>query len=220
MAHHPQPPSQPQLLGIPGLSLAGPKTWAASEEARAQGKKGEEKTAGVLARLLVPRGPTVLHSLRLPMSGIDADIDHVVVAGHDVFVFDSKVWKPAFYWTLAGRTRRGWRRIAFADRHTAEMAVEALKSLFVRQGLHAVVHKPYIVIWPSSQRKPIDLAFYRPRGAKALHGEVLDTKLAKIAAGGSADPGIVAALYPLLSTARLAAAQMREGRLHDAVDEF
>jgi hypothetical protein len=77
------------------------------------------------------------------------------------------------------------------------------------------VHKPYIVIWPSSQRKPVNIAFYRPRGAKAVHGEVLDTRLAKIASGGPADPDIVTALYPLLSTARLAAAQVRDGRLHD-----
>ena len=198
-----------------------------SEEARAQGKKGEEQTARVLAQLLVPGGPTILHSLRLPLRGVDADIDHVVVAGHDLWVFDSKVWKPAFYWTLAGRTRRGFRRIPFADRHTSEMAVQSLGSLLAREHVHAVVHRPYLVVWPSSrQKKPINIVFYRPRGAKAVLGEHLDTRLLKIASGGPADPSIVAALYPLLSTARLATMQMQEGRplrlttRRDVVDEF
>ena len=152
------------------------------------------------------------------MKGIDADIDHVVVAGRDVHIFDSKVWKPAFYWTLRGRTRRGCRRIAFADRHTSEMAMTALRSLFVRQGIRAVVHRPWLVVWASSQRKSINLAFYRPRGAKVIRGEALDTKLAGVAKGGPADPDIVAVLYPLLTTTRLAAT--RPAARPDVVDEF
>jgi hypothetical protein len=208
------------VLGIPGLSLSGSQAWA-SDEARAQGRKGEQRTARVLAQLCAPGGPTVLHSLRLPMTGIDADIDHVVVAGHHVWIFDSKVWKPAFYWTLAGRTRRGWRRVPFADRHTSEMAADSLRALFARQQVRAVIHRPFIVVWPSSSRRPINLAMYRPKGAKAVHGEVLDTKLGKVSAGGPADEGIVAALYPLVSTARLAATRtLRRTDRTDVVDEF
>lgn len=208
----------PQVLGVPGLSLSRAGTWATSEEAREQGRKGEERTAAVLAELAVPGGPTLLHSLRLPMSGVEADIDHVIVAGRNVWVLDSKLWKPARYWTVFGVTRRGWRRVPFADKHTSEMAVEALRSLFVRAGVRAVVHQPFLVVWPSSEKQPVRLGLYRPRGAKAIHGDALESRLGKLAAGGVADQAIVALLYPLLTTARLASTQSPVRR--EVLDEF
>ncbi|MDA8316750.1 MAG: nuclease-related domain-containing protein [Actinomycetota bacterium] len=214
MATTPRHP-YPQILGVPGLSLSGAQAWAASDEAREQGRKGEERTARVLGELLVPNGPTVLHSLRLPMSGIDADVDHVVVAGRNVWILDSKVWKPAVYWTIGGKTRRGLRRIPFADKHTSEMAVTAIGRLLETRGVSVVVHRPYLVVWPSNRSRSMRLGLYRPRGARVVHGEVLDTKLDRIAAGGPADQDVVRVLYPLLSTARLAAMRLPEDRLHD-----
>ena len=217
----PQPPTRPngfpQQLGVPGLSLSGPGTWATSAEAREQGRRGEERTAAVLAHLLTPGGPSVLHSLRLPMAGVEADIDHVVVAGRDVWILDSKTWRPAFYWTLRGRTRRGWRPVSFADRHTSEMALQSLRRRFVESEVSAVVHRPLVVVWPSNQASQMNLALYRPRGAKAIHGDALEGRLARMSQSGPADPAVVAVLYPLLSTARLAATRERP---HRVLDEF
>jgi len=169
---------------------------------RKAGKRGEEKTARVLARVCVPGGPTVLHSLRLPMPGVDADIDHIVVAGRDLFIVDSKTWKPARYWTFAHTTRRGLERVPFADKHTSEMAVRALRSLFAARQVDVVIHEPLVVVWSSNTSKAMKLGLYRPRGAHAIAGEVFEHRVGSLFRHSTADPAVVSALYPLLGTAR------------------
>ncbi|MHB1973785.1 MAG: nuclease-related domain-containing protein [Acidimicrobiales bacterium] len=192
----------PQTLGVPGSSLTGEQSWVVNDEVRKAGKRGEEKTARAIALVCVPGGPTVLHSLRLPMPGVDADIDHVVVAGRDLFIVDSKVWRPSRYWTLAHTTRRGLERVPFADKHTSEMAVRALRSLLAARQVDVVIHEPLIVVWSSNTSRAMKLGLYRPRGAHAIAGEVFEHRVGSLFRHAPADPAVVNALYPLLGTAR------------------
>ena len=208
MATTARPPTRhPQVLGVPGHSLSGRSDWAVNDDVRKIGKKGEERTAEALASIATDGGPTILHSLRLPMSGVDADIDHVVVAGRNVYVVDSKVWKPARYWTVGHVTRRGLERVRFADKHTSEMAVRALRSLLAANQVPAIVHVPTIVVWPSNETRPMHLGLYRPRGARSVAGEKFRRTVARRFPHAPADPAIVQALYPLVGLAPLAKEQ-------------
>ncbi len=76
-----------------------------SSSANQVGAAGERRTAALLDRVAAAEnGPTVLHDLRIP--GARANLDHVVVSGADVWLLDTKVWRPGFYMTVFG-TRGG-----------------------------------------------------------------------------------------------------------------
>jgi hypothetical protein len=65
-----------------------PPLSAAADWAR--GAAGEELTAQLLAPLSL-LGWTVLHDRRIP--GSPANIDHLAIAGTDLFVIDTKAWR-------------------------------------------------------------------------------------------------------------------------------
>src|SRR5690606_3467832 len=120
----PLPPGR--VVGRAGFGLAvGDVSWAANDQVAAVGAAGEERTAIELGRIAArPGGPTVLHDLAIPIPGFTANIDHALVFGHRVVLIDTKKWKPGFYWTVAGRTRRGLEAVPHADRKTMVMARE------------------------------------------------------------------------------------------------
>ena len=71
----------PGVLGRAGGSLVG-ASWAAHAAVARVGRRAELRTADVLDRLASKHaGPTVLHALSIPIPGISANIDHVVVPG-------------------------------------------------------------------------------------------------------------------------------------------
>jgi hypothetical protein len=151
--------------------------WAADKGAAAAGRTGELRTAAELHRVLLAgeSGPTVMHDLMLPLRGGKANIDHVVVSGRDVWLYDSKVWAPGTYWTFRGRTRRGWGRkvLVYADRKTCSMARESISGFLSAHGVSAVVRRPVLVVWPSNRLREPNLAWYRPVGARAIAGKTL-----------------------------------------------
>lgn len=55
-----------------------------------RGAAGEELTARILAPL-TSLGWTILHDRRLPGSG--ANVDHLAIAGDDIYVIDTKAWR-------------------------------------------------------------------------------------------------------------------------------
>ena len=115
----------PNVIGIPGGSLHEMNGRASTGQIHA-GRLGEQKTAAIVGRLCVPGGPTVLHDLTLPMRGISANIDHIIVSGRTVTIIDSKYWKPGIYWTFFGRTFKGLHRVKFADKRITQMASRAI----------------------------------------------------------------------------------------------
>lgn len=156
-----------RVIGVPGGSLQHSEGWAANEDVARIGRTGELRTAEVLNRLAMrPGGADVIHDCRIPIPGISANIDHIVVSGSDVWLIDSKVWKPGFYWTFRGVSRRGSERFPFADKKTLPMAEQAVRG-FLRTG--ARVHC-LLVVWPSSSQSSLRLGLYRPRGARAVAG--------------------------------------------------
>lgn len=191
----------PPVIGIPGGGLVGAH-WAQNDEVASIGRRGEQRTASVLDALASERGPTVLHDLVIPIPGIAANIDHVLVSGHVVVIFDTKVWRPGFYWTL-GKTRRGIERFPAADKRTLPMACDAIGSLLDRSGIRHHKIKLLMVVWPSNDRARCSLWAYRPQGAThVVTGQRIERGARTMLPSKPADQAIVTALVPLVSSIR------------------
>lgn len=164
------------MVGRAGAGLDN-ADWAVNKEVAAVGQGGELRTAAVLHNALLSgeRGPTVMHDLMLPIRGVKANIDHVVISGRDVWLFDSKVWKPGVYWTFGGHTRRGFslKKIGYMDKKTAAMAYRSIADLLSAYGVKANVHRPVLVVWSSSKYGKPNVAWYKPIGARPMAGESL-----------------------------------------------
>lgn len=185
------------VIGDAGGSLedAG---WAANQNVADIGRGGEVRTALLLNRLaLKPGGPTVLHDLSIPIPGFSANIDHAVVSGTTVTLLDSKVWRPAFYWTLPGGTRRGWSRFPFADKKTLPTGVHAMEKLMVARGAPASFAPSVMVVWPSSAHGVLRVWAARPARARAVTGAVFERHLGRFVGTRSADPRVVQVLASL-----------------------
>lgn len=189
-----------QVIGTAGGTLeVGRNEWAANADVARIGRAGELRTAQVLADLAArPGGPTVLHDLTIP--GSRANIDHVVVSGRRVTLLDSKVWKPATYWRLAGRTFRGRERFPYADKQTMSMAVDRIVKHLSQAGCAVDVGVPLTVVWPSHDGK-VRMVVIGRRGTRIVPGADL-ARHARRLGTSSADPNVVAALVPLVAGAR------------------
>jgi hypothetical protein len=187
------------VIGKPGGSLRAAASWSNNIAAAKAGVRGEISTAKILDGLAaLPGGPTVLHDLRIPIPGINANIDHIVVSGRNVTIIDSKVWKPGFYWTFAGMTFRGAERFTPADKQTMPMAHKAINGLLLRARLRANVRKPLLVVWPSNSRNAMKLLLLRSPGTKAMTADRFTTKAASAAGAKAADPQLVEQLRHLV----------------------
>ncbi|SDH39884.1 nuclease-related domain-containing protein [Microbacterium sp. 77mftsu3.1] len=174
-------------IGRAGGSLEN-ATFAPAATAKA-GQVGEVRTAKALDELAVKRGFTVLHDLRIP--GSKANIDHVVVAGSKVWVIDSKLWKPGFYFTLAGRTFRGLERIPHADKRGLPLGHNRLRQYL---GNLATMQRPLMVIHPS--RGSVSIWAFRPAGDPDAKPRAVHPAQLRFPAK-AADPRIVTALARL-----------------------
>lgn len=143
--------TSPRIIGRPAYGLSGTPTWAANAQVVTFGADAERKTAHILDRLATTAtGPTVLHDVRIPIKGFTANIDHIVVSGHTVWLIDSKAWKPGFVWTVGGVTRRGMARFPACDKQTVAMARDAFTRHLTRRAPAASLAKPLVVVWPTS----------------------------------------------------------------------
>lgn len=206
---HSRTPLAPRMIGRAGAGLDN-ADWAANREVAAIGQGGELRTAAVLHQALLAgeRGPTVMHDLMLPVRGVKANIDHVVVSGRDVWLFDSKVWKPGVYWTFGGHTRRGWslKKIGYMDKKTAAMARQSITELLSAYGIRAKVHRTVLVVWSSSKHGKPNLVWYKPVGARPMAGESLQRFCRHM--HRPASPDIVTALARLVVDRSLATADV------------
>lgn len=187
-----------QVYGKAGGSLgADASTWAVSRGAAAVGQKAERDTAQVLADLADREGgPSVFHDLNVPTAGSNANIDHVVVAGTTVLIVDSKAWKPGFYYTIGGRTFRGFfSRFKPADKREMPFLASSLKRYL---GDAATVVTPLVAVWPSSKKGDLTLWALRMPGARAIRADRLSRVARRNLPKRPADPAIVAALARLV----------------------
>ena len=184
-------------------------TWAANDAVASQGRRGEMDTATILNQIARVGGPTVLHDLRIPIPGFTANIDHAVVAGNRIWLIDSKRWKPAFYWTVGGKTHRGIATFAVKDKkgnwkypaasRTMPMAVDSItKFLTKRNTIRFSMATPLIVVWASSSKSRINVRFLKMPGSHAVSAVKLKSTQARMFGSKRADPQIVAALAQLV----------------------
>ncbi|WP_022894546.1 nuclease-related domain-containing protein [Agromyces subbeticus] len=196
--------SRGHIVGRAGASLTD-ASWAANENVARIGQVGEQLTAAALDRMAHANGPSVLHDLRIPIPGFTANIDHAVVTGRTVTLIDSKVWKPGLYWTFGGHTRRGREKFAFADKKTLPVARKAVAAMLKKSGVEATLDTPLLVVHPSNARSRLNLALYRPTGARAISGRrFTDRYLWRRFGAEPGDPHLLVALAGL--TARKATA--------------
>ncbi|WP_185204278.1 nuclease-related domain-containing protein [Glaciihabitans sp. INWT7] len=193
-----------QVIGTPGGSLAG-ATFTANEAVGRIGAKGERRTAEILNQLAhAPGGPSILHDLSIPIKGVNANVDHVVVSGRTVTIIDTKVWAGAFYWTLAGRTYRGWKRFATtgkagvsypAEKRTLPMARDSYAKYL---GTPVADVKISLIVWPSS-KTPLNLTLFAGAGnPKTVDGTKLTVgRAGRLYGRRPADANLLSALAKL-----------------------
>lgn len=196
-----------QIIGLPGAGLSGAPPWAVNADAARIGQAGELRTAEILDAAAHRQGVTVLHDLRIPIPGITANVDHVVVSGRRVLLVDAKVWRPGVYWTVGGRTFRGLHRFAPAEKKTMQMAARAFRTFLQKRGLRGDIVWPLVVVWPS-RAGTFHRALLRVPGARVIPAGQLTRVIARFAGRRPADRRVVDALSALV------AAQGTHGRSH------
>lgn len=170
--------------------------FATSPEAARAGRIGEIAVGKRLDAIAMKTGITVLHDLHIP--GAKANIDHVVVSGNRVWLIDTKVWQPGTYWTVFGRTYRGFERVPNADKRGLPFAQKRIRDYL--DGWHTSPHmqRPLLVVRSSKPSQPIRLWAYRPASDPDAHVRAIqETQLRFPAGAGNAR--IVAALVKLLN---------------------
>jgi hypothetical protein len=197
--------SIPYVIGKPAAGLKNAK-WAASAGAAKAGSDGEVMTAAVMNKVaLSVAGPTVLHDVRIPLPGVSANIDHLIVSGGLITIVDSKMWKPGFYWTMFGRSFRGTESFPHANKQTMVMAADALEKLGADNGVSVAVVNPLMVIWSSRKYPKLKVDWLKPTGAKAITGEDFTKKLPRMFGKLAADPEVINLLLPLVAQTTLTA---------------
>ena len=183
-----------QVVGTAGGSLHD-ASWAQNASVAKIGLEAERKTAQVLNRLPADAGISVMHDLRIPIYGFTANIDHVLVFGHNVLILDSKHWAGGFYWTFGEKTRRGMKEFGLADKQTLPMARKHIERFLNRRGIAANVLTPSLVIWPKG---PVNFLLYRPKGgAHIIRGQNLARWVKRHTSPVNADINILGALAEL-----------------------
>ncbi|MGN7187011.1 nuclease-related domain-containing protein [Microbacterium enclense] len=204
------------MYGHVGGSLLEPGAGFGSARSNRVGATGEAKTAQILNELAAhENGPTVLHDLRIP--GANANIDHLVVSGRDIWIIDSKVWMPGSYLSLGGKVYQAGQpgkllarfrrtddagRVTYpAEKRTLPFARARLTSFLTeREAGPFHIRGCLMVIWPSSAAgRGLSVWAYRPVGAKAVNGSSLRRHLS--GAKRSADPVLVSHLVGQLISA-------------------
>lgn len=200
-----------ESLGVAGGGL-GDADWAANADVARIGQQGERRTGEILDRMCAePGGATVLHDVRIP--GSRANVDHVVITGRQVWLIDSKVWRPGLYWRLGDRAYRGMERFEPAERKTTSMAAARLANHLQRELRSQVSMSDFtttVIAWPSRHEGRLSLLMLGRVGKTPLVGPKVFGWLTHSMIGTktrlgrprdrAADPRIVQVLSRLLVT--------------------
>lgn len=186
------------VVGTAGGGLAD-APWAANDVVARIGRSGEIRTGELLGDLAAATGMTVLHDLYLPMPGVTANIDHAVVGGNVVLLIDTKVWKPGWYWTLGGVTRRGRTRFEHARTRTPAMARESIGRFLDRRGVPAIMPVPVVAVWASKRSGRASVRFLRMTGCHPIRAQALPRQVRRLVPRRPADRTLVQALSELVA---------------------
>jgi len=158
-----------RIYGQAGKGLEN-ADWAANDDVARIGQSGEVKTSRIINHAVQGTKAVALHDLRIPLPGVRANIDHVLITHNGVYLIDSKVWKPGFMWTVGGTTRRGWQKFPYADKSTMKMAHDGVAAMLDKRGVHIPVHGQ-LVVWPSSKNGKLSTWALRVPGASVTTPE-------------------------------------------------
>lgn len=185
------------MNGIYGRAATGlaDTSWAVNESVARMGTKGEQLSEKVLNTF--SSRAAVMHDLRVPIPGFKANIDHVIVSGRRVLILDSKMWKPGFYWTLAGVNRRGREKVPHTGKDQAWIT-KAVESHL--RGTGAEVLTVRLVIWPSRTGEKASTWLLKVPGAILITGDALARTVRSFIGRRPADDRIVARLAELIVT--------------------
>jgi hypothetical protein len=166
--------------GTPGGSVQ-----ANFQGTAASGVYGELRTGDLLRAIQGSRRPherfVVIHDVMLPSDKYTVNIDHIVLAGTQILILDSKTWSSGVYLTIRDKTyvyhgsktrneyNKRWSRFEPADHRTLPMIVSVL-SQWLRDASISYAHflPPTLVVWPPAGKKPPSLIFYKPKGNAEL----------------------------------------------------
>lgn len=187
----------PAIYGRPATSLRASAdtegAWSNRREAIDAGARGEVEVAALIERACDQQA--VFHDLRIP--GMRANIDHAVLGSRALLLLDAKFWRPGFYWTACGVTRRGLERVAHADKRTLPAAADRLGRYLQEHGVHGIdLLLPIMAIVPSRPVPAVTLMCYRPAGARAIRADRLGRRHMPPGAPGRSG---VQVLVPLLN---------------------
>lgn len=189
-----------QVIGVGGSGLVD-ADWAASKFVAKLGRQGEVRTAQILNDVARrPGGPTVFH--HLTPDGSTADIDHILIAGNDLHMIDSKVWKPAAYWTFRGTHRRSFSlmKTEIAENLPTPEKIHRARQRLADQleatGITGVnICGPHYVIWPSREGGTVNTTMLDlGAGTSIVPGSSFDRFARRISKPGTANRRLVEAL--------------------------
>lgn len=135
--------------GVIGTPAAGLHTQGFNAGTATAGARGEHLTAQTLRDY--SGDCLIVHSLRLPVK-MNADIDHLIVAGNSLLAIDSKLWKPGYYHGWIGSPRRGLSTEAHLDVDASAHAVSALESMLAADGLTPTTSR-LVAVHPAKQKQ-------------------------------------------------------------------
>jgi hypothetical protein len=182
------------VFGTPAASLKSGQSWAKNDAVIKHGAAGELKTALLLNRL--PDGFIVFHDLRMPMKNITANIDHVVLAGNQLILIDSKAWAGGIYWSFRGTNFRGLKRADHISKKTMQMGEKSFAALL--RGTR--IHRSVVAVWPSADVNTPTLWNPFVPSARVLRGDQLIAHVLRALPRKpkSSDPMVVNQLKKLL----------------------
>jgi len=201
--------------GTPGKSLSS-DAFNDKRATASVGETGERRTADLLRIIQQERHPdrrfVVIHDVMLPSDRYKANIDHIVIAGKNVLIIDSKVWSPGFYATVAGHTyvlhskktrnsyNKAFARFEAGDHKTLPLTLSVLNSWAANNGLYPVTFMdPIMLVWPPEGKQNPSLRFYSPQGsAKAVSPEKARIRLANTIPNHAPDPILLRSFLSLL----------------------
>jgi hypothetical protein len=170
------------IIGTPGKSLLDTTAngFTSSTAAARFGARGEISVGNVLNKLAVSHTSAfAFHDLRIPCQkiGYNANIDHVIVCGNDVYLIDAKNWAQGTYFgfgkwrfrkTLNGKLER------FMPAETGTLRMAYTKFDEYLKDTPAKIRGVYVVV---VSKTPIKTILFSVKGSKVMSIEKMQKKL-------------------------------------------
>lgn len=166
-------------FGVAGSGLQN-QNFALNSGTASVGARFESRTAKILNEF--SNKCAVLHDVRIPLPGVKANIDHIVLSGTQMLLIDTKAWSKGFYWTAPKLgTFHGIRPANHIDK-SLSMAHKAFSDLLPPEG---TVPKPVIAVWGSDG--DVTVKAVRVEGSTVINAHDLRKVVSRFISKTSAD---------------------------------